>query len=133
MISRSVLGRPQALAASALMCLWLVALTTASVRAQVLATAGHPEIYAELDSGDATAAVDLMRRTLESELSWRVANWKSRATGFGGSITPVRTFRTTDGIFCREYRESVATTKRVVAELAVACRDPAVGWVRVGR
>ena len=133
MIPRSLLGWPHAQAVAALTCLWLIALAPASARAQVLATTVQPEIYAELDSGDANAAVDLMRRTLESELSWRVANWKSRATGYGGSITPVRTFRTTEGVFCREYRESVATTKRVVAELAVACRDPALGWVRVGR
>ena len=115
------------------MILWRLALAPALAAAQPLPTSAHPEIYADLDASDANAALDLMRRTLESELSWRVAHWKNRDSGRGGSITPVRTFRTEDGVFCREYRESVQSAKRVVAEIAVACRDPAEGWVRITR
>jgi surface antigen len=126
-------ARPPALWAVAFLSLWQAALAPAPAAAQSLPASANPEIYADLDPGDANAALDLMRRTLESELSWRVASWKNRENGRGGSITPVRTFRTEDGVFCREYRESVQTAKRVVAEIAVACRDPAEGWVRVPR
>ena len=101
--------------------------------AQTLPSAGQLEIYADLDNGDTRAATELMQRTLENEQSWRVANWKNGDSGRGGSVTPVRTFRSENGTYCREFRESVASSKRVVAEIAVACRDPAEGWVRVGR
>jgi surface antigen len=131
MILRDVRAWP--LVVAAVLGSWLAAFLPATAAAQTLPSAGQPEIYADLDSGDTKAATELMRRTLENEQSWRVANWKNGTSGRGGSITPVRTFRAENGVYCREYRESVASSKRVVAEIAVACRDSAEGWIRVVR
>lgn len=79
-------------------------------------------------SGPPTSVV---QRSLETLPSGRVVSWGDAAGAGGGTVQPVRTFRTDRG-FCREYALTLSLgdgTGRAWRE--VACRDPEGVWRNV--
>ena len=46
-----------------------------------------------------------VQRALETKLSGISVRWNNDASGNAGSVTPVRTYRTTGGRYCRVYEE----------------------------
>ena len=98
----------------------------------------EPDRTATLDVGpavdeiDRARALDARQAALERNLSGRSLRWENRARGVAGTVTPIRTYRTRDGIYCREFLETV---RREAADSRVqrtACRDQDGVW-RVAR
>ncbi|MGI9505219.1 MAG: RT0821/Lpp0805 family surface protein [Geminicoccaceae bacterium] len=65
---------------------------------------------------------------LERMISGKTLSWMNEGSGTQGSITPLRTFQTPDGQWCREYRESTSSGSADEDRLSIACRDGNGGW-----
>ena len=77
-------------------------------------------------------AMDLaVHRALEQEVSGTEVGWENPDSGSYGTVTPVRTYRSDAGKWCREYTLVVnrggggSETRR-----AVACREPEGAWIK---
>jgi surface antigen len=91
--------------------------------------AGDPALYQELAEGDVTLASRLVQTTLESTPDGTTRTWSNQQTGNGGAITPLRTYVSERGYFCRDYREEVAVAGSTGRFYHTACRDDAARWV----
>ena len=80
--------------------------------------------YDALTAAGATAARDAIQATLEKERSGVTVRWS--VDGETGSVTPLRTWRTKSGVFCREFREVLDAPQR--SRKRVACRTDKGVW-----
>ena len=64
---------------------------------------------------------------LDTQLSGQSVDWRNPDSGSSGSVTPLRTFRASDGRWCREYAQSEAGPGGSERLTGIACRD-AQGW-----
>jgi surface antigen len=91
--------------------------------------AGDPTLYQGLADSDVSMASQLVQTTLESAPDGATRHWTNQQTGNSGEITPLRTYATEDGYFCRDYREELAVGAQTGRFYHTACRDDAAGWV----
>jgi surface antigen len=107
--------------------------TLAMVMLQVAAcaslSAGDPALYQGLADSDVKLASRLVQTTLESVPDGTTRRWTNPKTGNSGEITPLRTYVTQDGSFCRDYREELAITGDSGRFYHTACRDGSARWV----
>jgi surface antigen len=108
-------------------------LTSAIVTMQLAACAslapGDPGLYQGLADSDVKLASRLVQTTLESTPDGTTRRWTNQQTGHSGEITPLRTFVTEDGSFCRDYREELAIAGDSGRFYHTACRDDSARWV----
>lgn len=109
----------------------LLALTSGVSSAQDPASADP--LYQRLDAGERVTASELVQAALETVLSQRTRSWRNAASGRSGSVTPLRTFKTVEGVYCRQYRELIAAADRVAEAMRIACRDGEGRWQVVER
>ncbi len=80
------------------------------------------------------AAVDRERmdravqNALETLASGTTLTWRGSDGANSGTVTPVRTFKTSTGVYCRAYRRTMALAESAGATLATACRRPDGRW-----
>lgn len=88
------------------------------------------QLYEGLSEAEKTQARRALQKALESTLSQSTLSWGS-TTGARGSTTPLRTFKTKTGSYCRVYRELVSEggTARVATQ--VACRGSEGIWEQI--
>jgi len=73
-----------------------------------------------------------LQAALETHLSGKSRTWSSPQSGYSGAITPVRTWASRSGHFCRTFVEVVRLPSgRERNSRARACRNDAGIWVRV--
>ena len=65
---------------------------------------------------------------LERMLSGDTLTWANEGSGSEGSITPLRTYQTPDGRWCREYHERTSSQTSEDERLSIACRDSEGRW-----
>ena len=110
-------------------------LTIATVALQLAGcaslTAGDPALYQGLAESDVTLASRLVQTTLESSPDGTTRRWSNRETGNGGAVTPLRTYVSERGRFCREYREELAFAGSTGRFYHTACREdgPRCAWL----
>jgi surface antigen len=93
------------------------------------APASAPEpLYRQMTDADVTMANAALDRSLERNPSGTPAAWRNRGSGNGGSITPLRTWKTAAGVYCRDYREVVDIGRASEAYTAAACRQTDGLW-----
>ncbi len=109
--------------------LWLSAAMAEEARTSLWAQG-----YGSLDAADVAVAKRTVQLTLERVRSNSTRYWIRIDSGNSGAVTPLRTFRTRGGFFCREYRESVVVANATTAtHRSVACRDRDGVWKAVGK
>lgn len=64
------------------------------------------------------------QEALENKKSQEAVVWENPESGIGGAIIPVKTFRRTDGTFCRAFRTVDVAARPTQPNYGVACRDP---------
>ena len=76
-------------------------------------------------------AAAALQRTLETVPDGETRGWRNVQSGSEGRITPIRTYLSDGGYFCREYREelTVAGGEAAGAFDNRACRNDAGHWV----
>ena len=108
-------------------------LTVATVMLQLAACAslspGDPALYQGLAESDIRLASQLIQTTLESAPDGATRRWTNQQTGSSGEITPLRTYISESGSFCRDYREELAVAGGSGRFYQTACRDDSAGWV----
>ena len=76
-----------------------------------------------------------MRQTTHSALETgrtnQTSNWRNPDSGHSGTVTPVKAYQTSQGQYCREYRQTVNICGRTVQAYGTACRQPDGTWKMV--
>ncbi len=82
------------------------------------------DFFHGLNATDIALAGEHRQTTLESKPSNIKVTWRNLATNRGGSVMPIRTFKTAGGIYCREFEErlsGIGRTDRL--RRGLACRQ----------
>lgn len=77
---------------------------------------------------DRELALETRLEALERQISGSTLTWSNEASGTEGAVTPLRTFRTPSGQWCREYREITTFDGNEEERLSIACRNDGRGW-----
>jgi surface antigen len=72
--------------------------------------------------------VQLRNQTLENAPSGTSASWVTPTGGSRVDVMPVRTYRTSDNRYCREYEERISDDRGVEIRLGIACRVSKADW-----
>lgn len=65
---------------------------------------------------------------LEKKISGDPLIWKSDQKQISVTVTPIKTYKTDGGEFCREYKQSVSSAGSVNYSEGIACRDKNGNW-----
>ena len=88
-------------------------------------------VYLQMSEADVNMANAALDNALESRVSGSAVSWRNPATGNHGSVTPLSSYRASNGSFCRRYREELVIAGRRGRYLDVACRVGRRHWVPV--
>jgi len=86
------------------------------------------EIGKSLDRADRIEMERTAQYSLEHSRTDETRTWRKPDSGNSGSITPRRTYRTTEGQHCREYQQTVIIGGREQEAYGTACRQPDGTW-----
>jgi surface antigen len=89
------------------------------------------EIGRSLDRADQLAMERNAQQALEHNKSYQASSWVNPDTGNSGTITPVKTFQTAQGNYCREYQQTVLVGGQEQQAYGSACRQPDGSWLIV--
>ncbi len=81
-----------------------------------------------LDERDKRLAAEATQRALETVPSGSAVPWRNPDNEHYGTVTPVRTYQTASGTYCREYQQSVVIDGRQERAYGTACRQPDGSW-----
>ena len=81
-----------------------------------------------LTNKDMAIADQAVQQALETHTSGVTLTWRNIDNGHAGSITPIRTYKTKSGYFCRVYTEAVNVAGTTRRYQETACRDRDGVW-----
>jgi len=81
-----------------------------------------------LDERDKKMAAEAERKALETAPSGTTVSWQNPDNGHKGTVTPVRTYQTSSGQYCREYETHVTIEGKSEKAYGTACRQPDGSW-----
>jgi surface antigen len=84
--------------------------------------------YERLPAEDVKLADATRQKALETKRDGEASAWRNVKTGNSGSVTPVRTFVTEAGVFCREYKEVVSIGVEKDEAVNTGCRTDGKSW-----
>lgn len=86
------------------------------------------EIGKSLDRADQIAMQQNAQYSLEHTRTNQTTSWRNPDSGNYGSITPVDTYQTTAGRYCREYLQQIVVGGEPRQAYGTACRQPDGSW-----
>lgn len=91
-----------------------------------------PSGLGSLGPADRALAEQTMQNALETLPSRGRATWRGSESGAHGSVTPLVTYKSVNGHWCRRFEESIITLVSGLIREATACRKSDSGrWVEV--
>ncbi len=69
---------------------------------------------------------------LDQHPDGRMGEWSNPQTGNGGVFTPVRSYMSLDGRYCREFRAVTSLEQGVHRERGTMCQQPNGTWAWIG-
>jgi surface antigen len=93
-----------------------------------LVTASSPVLGAPVGGSEGWAAADSFQNALEYNRSGTATSWRNPDTGHSGSTVPVRTFQAADGVYCREFQQTIIVDEQPQQGYGTACRQPDGSW-----
>lgn len=81
-----------------------------------------------LDRADQLAMQHNAQYALEHTRTNQATGWRNPDTGNYGSVTPVETYQSSSGQYCREYLQTVVIDGRQQQAYGTACRQPDGSW-----
>jgi surface antigen len=81
-----------------------------------------------LDQRDRELAFQSNQHALESNPVGQPSSWQNPDNGHSGSVTPTRTYQTSQGQYCREYQQTVIVGGESQEAHGRACRQPDGSW-----
>ena len=85
-------------------------------------------LYSRMTDEDQHLAAATVQVALETGLDNATRTWSNKNSGDSGKVTPVKTFVTDAGVFCRDYRETISVGDAEGSNLRTACRDEGGVW-----
>jgi surface antigen len=89
------------------------------------------EVGSSLDRADADYASRAQYQALEYTPSGSSTPWRNPDTGHYGSVTPIETYETASGAYCREFQHQAQIGGRTRGVYGTACRTPDGQWQMV--
>jgi surface antigen len=86
------------------------------------------EVGRSLDRADQMAMQQNAQYALEYTPTRQSTAWRNPDSGNYGSITPIETYQTPAGQYCREYLQSVVIGGQQQQAYGTACRQPDGSW-----
>ncbi len=86
------------------------------------------EIGRSLDRADRLAMQQTTQTSLETGRTDETSAWRNPDSGHSGTVTPVKTYQTSRGQYCREYQQTVNIGGRTEQAYGTACRQPDGSW-----
>ncbi len=86
------------------------------------------EVGKSLDRADQQYMQQTTQRTLESAPAGQSSTWQNPDSGHSGTVTPVRTYQTDSGQYCREFQQTVTIGGQTQQAYGTACRQPDGSW-----
>jgi len=83
---------------------------------------GEPPLYQRMSDGDVELADATVQHALDETPSRQPSRWRNPVSGNEGMVTPLRSFKTEDGIYCRRYSELIRVESRQERYEDTACR-----------
>ncbi len=81
-----------------------------------------------LDERDKRLAAQAEQRALETAPTGKSVAWQNPDNGHSGTVTPVKTYQTAGGSYCREYQTQVNIDGKQEKAYSTACRQPDGSW-----
>ena len=81
-----------------------------------------------LDAADRARANQAATQALETIPSGQSVTWHNPDSGNSGAVTPIRTYQTGSGQYCREYRQTITIGSERHQSYGTACRQPDGSW-----
>ncbi len=81
-----------------------------------------------MDQHDKKLAAEAAQKALETAPTGRPVAWQNPDNGHSGTVTPVKTYQTGSGSYCREYQQTVIIDGREENAYGTACRQPDGSW-----
>ena len=111
--------------------------TIGSGRGQVVATAvgavagalAGGYIGQQLDQADKAKLERTHQQALESSPVGKTAQGRNPDSGNHGTITPVKTYETSQGQYCREFQQTITVGGETKKAFGKACRQPDGQWM----
>ena len=107
----------------------VLALLLGSCASQSQEERADPGLYGRLSDQDVALAAGLLQDVLETAPDGTERAWTNPATGSGGRVTPMRSYLSEGGYFCRAYREELAIGGQTARFEHAACRNRAGVWI----
>lgn len=85
-----------------------------------------------LDRADMAYANSSTQNALEQTSSGVTSKWVNPDSGNSGTITPVRTYQSNNGQYCREFNQTIMVGGQSQKAFGTACRQPDGSWKIVG-
>ena len=86
------------------------------------------EVGRSLDRADRLAMQQNAQYALEYTRTNQPTSWRNPDTGNYGNVTPVETYQTSDGQYCREYIQTIFVDGAQQQAYGTACRQPDGSW-----
>lgn len=81
-----------------------------------------------LDRADQMAMERNAQYALENTRTNTTTTWQNPDSGNHGAITPIETYQTSSGQYCREYTQTVVVAGETQQAYGTACRQPDGTW-----
>ncbi len=81
-----------------------------------------------LDAADREKANAAAAHALEAVPAGQSVAWRNPDSGNTGAVTPVRTYQTSTGQYCREYTQTITIGGEKHKSYGTACREPDGSW-----
>ncbi|MBK8173894.1 MAG: hypothetical protein IPK66_00900 [Rhodospirillales bacterium] len=81
-----------------------------------------------LDDQDKRTAAATTQQALETKPSGTTTTWQNPDSGHSGAITPIKTYQSSSGEYCREYQQTVTIGGQPQKSYGTACRQPDGSW-----
>ena len=82
----------------------------------------------QLDERDQYLMAQTFEFAMEKAPTNQRAQWENPDTGVGGSVTPTKTYSTTQGTPCREFTTTVSIGGQTEQAYGTACRQADGSW-----
>jgi surface antigen len=93
------------------------------------ATVDSPPLYHQMDKADVALANQALAEALQTRPKGQSLTWFNAANRHSGSVTPLRTFRHPNGLWCRDYREQLYIGQESQQWEDTACRSKDGHWL----
>lgn len=85
-------------------------------------------VGASLDKADKAYMGSTYQKTLEANKTGQTSNWYNPDSGNSGTFTPARTYQSSGGSYCREFKQTITIDGLAQDAYGNACRQNDGSW-----